>query len=107
MPTDSCGIQIYEINDIALETYAEGAAENGEWFEGRRSDAVVIKRYLIRSGQIESSEHAPDVGSPDLGCRVARSIRKENDAFAHGPLPPGAAHASALSYPIKQRGAGM
>jgi hypothetical protein len=58
--------EFVEGDDIAAETNAEGATEQGPWLEGGGANAVIVAGNLFVVGQIQRAEHAPDVGAPNL-----------------------------------------
>ena len=75
--------EFVEIDDVALQTEAERAAEYGKRLEGGGSDAVVVERNLIGAREIERFEHTPDIGTPDLRRGVTRAVGQQNDFPAH------------------------
>src|ERR1700754_2718918 len=58
--------KLIKIDDVASKTNAERPTEQGQWFERRRANAIVITRDLIVATEVDRTEHAPDIGSPDL-----------------------------------------
>src|SRR5262249_15036599 len=66
--------EFIDVDDVALQPKAEGAAENGPWLERRRTDAVVIECDLVAAGQIERLEGPPHIGAPHFGGRIAGAI---------------------------------
>src|SRR5262249_46975654 len=55
--------ELVDIDDVASQSDAERAAKNGKGLEIRRPHAVVIKRDLVRAGEVECFEGTPDVGT--------------------------------------------
>jgi hypothetical protein len=66
--------ELVERDHVAAQADAESAAQNGQRFEGRCADSVVVASYLVAAGQIQRTEHAPDVGAPETGRRISRTV---------------------------------
>ena len=73
-----------ELDDVALETPAERAADQRQRLERGGADPVVVDRDLIGLGEIERLEQPPDVAAPDPGRRVTGPVGQEDDPLAHG-----------------------
>jgi len=84
--------EFVDAQNIALEAEPERAAKDGGRLERRRADAVIIDRDLVGLGQVDGFERAPDIGSPNLGGGIARSVRQQDDPLWHGAPPACGAH---------------
>src|SRR5262249_35090869 len=97
------------LDDVALQSDAEDAAEEGERLEGRGADPVMVVRNLAerapralglrRLFQVERLVQAPDIRLEEFGRTVSGAVGEDNDRLRrlwHAP-PPGAAAAIACN----------
>jgi hypothetical protein len=75
--------KLVERDNVPAKADAERSAQNGERFERRASNPIVIAGYLIVACQIQRAEQAPDVSPPYFGGRISRTIREQHDASWH------------------------
>src|SRR5207248_8150918 len=76
--------EFVEVDDVALESPSQGAADGGEILVGGRPDAVIVLRELVCFRLIQRLKQTPDVGLLRLGRAVAGAIGEKDDFFGHG-----------------------
>ena len=79
--------ELVDVDDVAPQSDAEGAAEDGERFETRRANSVVIERNLIGTREIQRLEGPPNVRAPDGSRGISGAVGKHDDLPSHVSVP--------------------
>jgi hypothetical protein len=74
-----------KVDDVALETVAEGAAENGIGLERRGADPVVVISHAFGIREVDAFEDSPDIRPPYLGGGIAGAVGQQD---GHSAPPP-------------------